>query len=159
MPGEIEILLRVLDQAYDKKSWHGSTLRGALRRITPKEAVWRPSPERHNIQELVVHAAYWKYRAARSIRGEGGRGSFPLKGSDWFERPGDADPDLWEQDLRLLDEMHAALREAVAAIDPKKLGRKAPRSEWTYQQLATGAAAHDLYHTGQMQLLRRLQRE
>ena len=75
---EIEVILTVLDQAFDKKSWHGTNLRGSLRGVTHVQASWRPSPDRHNIWELTLHTAYWKYIVRRRLLGEP-RGSFPLK--------------------------------------------------------------------------------
>ena len=67
MPSPIALLLTVIDQAYDRKSWHGTNLRGSIRGLSPEQAVWRPRPDRHSIQELVVHAAYWKYAAWRRL--------------------------------------------------------------------------------------------
>jgi hypothetical protein len=81
----IELLLTQIDQAYDHRSWHGTNLRGSIRGLTPEEAVWRPAPRRHNIHELIVHCAYWKYVVSRRLAG-GKRGSFALKGSNWFAR-------------------------------------------------------------------------
>ena len=68
-----------------------------------------------------MHAAYWKYTVTRRFTGAA-RGSFPLKGSNFFPRTGPADPRAWRQDVALL----------------------------------SGIAAHDLYHAGQIQLLKRL---
>ncbi|HJS59272.1 MAG TPA: hypothetical protein VKA01_14315 [Vicinamibacteria bacterium] len=56
-----EILLGLLDEAFDKKAWHGTNLRGSVRGLDARTAAWRPGPRRHNIWELAVHAAYWKY--------------------------------------------------------------------------------------------------
>ena len=86
MKPEIQQLLAILDQAYNRTSWHGTNLRGSIRRVSAGQAAWRPGPKRHNIWETVVHAAYWKYAVARRFTG-GDRGSFPLKGSNWFSRP------------------------------------------------------------------------
>jgi hypothetical protein len=58
---QITLLLGGLAEAFHKKSWHGPNLRNALRGVTVKQAVWRPGVDRHNIWELAVHAAYWKY--------------------------------------------------------------------------------------------------
>ncbi len=74
MNPEVAQLLAIIDQAYNKPSWHGTNLRGSVRRVTAAQAAWRPS-RRHNIWEIVVHAAYWKYAAARRFTG-GARGSF-----------------------------------------------------------------------------------
>jgi len=54
-----EFLMTTIDAAYDKRSWHGTNLRGSLRGLTLEQAAWKPSEERHNIWELVVHSAYW----------------------------------------------------------------------------------------------------
>src|SRR6476659_2190080 len=100
-------LLLSIDEAFDKKSWHGTNLRGSLRGVTEAQASWRPGPKRHNIWELAVHAAYWKYVVRRRLMGEK-RGSFPLPGSNFFERPSTGIS--LQQDLRLLAEEHAKLR-------------------------------------------------
>jgi uncharacterized damage-inducible protein DinB len=150
---EIDLLLAQIDQAYNRRSWHGTNLRGSLRGLTPETAAWRPRPERHSVQEIVVHAAYWKYVARRRLRGEK-RGSFPLEGSNWFARP-QADADSWKADLGLLDQCHRRLRETVAGLDPKRLRRTVSGST-TALALVTGIIAHDLYHAGQIQLLKRM---
>ncbi|MFQ5411533.1 MAG: DinB family protein, partial [Phycisphaerae bacterium] len=69
-PPEIALLLQNLDAAYDKAAWHGPNLKGSVRGLRVAQAVWRPRPKRHNIAEIVVHAAYWKYAVRRRLRGE-----------------------------------------------------------------------------------------
>ena len=160
MSPEVAQLVAILDQAYNTTSWHGTNLRGSLRRVTPAQAAWRPSPQRHNIWEIAVHAAYWKYAAARRFTG-GARGSFPLKGSNWFRRPS-ADMSrtpsakAWKGDLDLLDAMHATLRGGVVRLTVKDLARTPPGKKVSNFALLSGIAAHDLYHAGQIQLLKRL---
>ena len=148
-------LLFVFDTAYDRVSWHGPNLRGSLRGVTPDQASWRPAPGRHNIWELVVHAAYWKYAAWRRLTGAK-RGSFPLDGSNFLERPVERTARAWRADLELLDEMHRVLRAAVAEVAPADLDRLSAQRGVTKRALITGVAAHDLYHAGQIQLLKRL---
>ncbi|HTY40679.1 MAG TPA: DinB family protein [Thermoanaerobaculia bacterium] len=155
-PNEVALLLRLLDESYEKKAWQGPNLRGALRGVTPGQAAWRPSRGRHNVWELVLHAAYWKYAAWRMLTGQK-RGAFPEKGSNWFARPA-ASPTrrAWRADLALLDAEHRRLRAAVAALPPSAL-RKRPRgSRYTTGTLVYGVASHDVYHTGQIQMLKRL---
>jgi DinB superfamily len=154
-PPEVRQLLTVLDQAYDHPSWHGTNLRGSIRLVSPRQAAWRPAPRRHNIWELLVHAAYWKYAAWRRLTGQP-RGSFPFKGSNWFRRPEEATGRAWRSDKALLDQMHASLRLAVAQLSPRAL-RTTPRgSKVSNFSLIAGVAAHDLYHAGQIQLLKKL---
>jgi len=147
--------LLLLDQAYDRPSWHGTNLRGSLRRVTPGQAAWRPARDRHNIWEIAVHAAYWKYTAWRRLTGAT-RGSFPVKGSNWFKRPIERSDAAWRADLALLDEMHRVLRDAVGRLPASALSRTPKGSKVSNFVLLSGVAAHDLYHAGQIQLLKRL---
>ena len=156
MRGEIGQLLFLIDTAYDHISWHGTNLRGSLRGVTPSQAAWRPGPRRHNIWEIVVHAAYWKYVAWRRLTGAE-RGSFAEVGSNWFSRPEEMSLEAWKADVAMLGETHRALRDVVAAVEPRDLDRAmAKASRTTRRALITGIAAHDLYHAGQIQLLKRL---
>jgi hypothetical protein len=152
---EVKGLVDLVDEAFSRRSWHGTNLRGSLRGLTEADAAWRPGVGRHNIWEIAVHTAYWKYVLWRKLGG-GKRGQFPLKGSDWFPCP-DGSGRSWREDLRLLDEMHARLREAVAQLRPAALDRRT-RGVFTTAGLVRGIAAHDLYHTGQIQLLKRMRR-
>lgn len=149
-------LVAALDEAYDVRSWHGPNLRGSLRGVRAGAASWRPAPGRHNIWELVVHAAYWKYAVRRRLMGEK-RGAFPLAGTNFFARPADGTERAWREDLALLDREHRALRAALLALPSRSVtgrGRRALLVRW----LARGIAAHDLYHAGQIQLLKRLRK-
>lgn len=122
------------------------------------QAAWRPAPDRHSVWEIAVHAAYWKYAVRRRLTGEK-RGSFPLTGSNWFERPSGAPSEsAWRADVALLIAEHRALRVVVAALPAQRLARKAKGSRNTNLTLIRGVAAHDLYHAGQIQLLKRLAR-
>jgi hypothetical protein len=140
------LLLEILDQAYRRKAWHGPNLKQSLRGVTAKGAAWRPGPGRPYIWEVAVHAAYWKYAARRRLSGDP-RGSFILKGSNWFARPASATEKAWREDRALLEAEHKKLREAVANLANS---RPVPSS------LIFGVAFHDIYHAGQIRLLRRL---
>ncbi|HEU5305031.1 MAG TPA: DinB family protein [Gemmatimonadales bacterium] len=153
----IELLLEVMDQAFDQKAWHGTTLRGSLRGVTPDEAQWRPAPGRHNIWELALHAAYWKYAVRRRLAGEA-MGSFDRKPSNWPEVPQPADLRAWRRDVALLEAEHRKLRDVVRAMPPVRLDQRSPKGVWRNVEEIHGIAAHDLYHTGQIQLIKRLMR-
>lgn len=151
-------LLTMLDAAYDRPSWHGTNLRGSIRGVPVEMAAWRPGRGRHSIWELVVHAAYWKYIGLRRLTGSR-RGSFPLSGSNWFERPADTTLAAWRADVGLLDRTHRALREAVMKLPADEVHAVPRGSKWSNFGLLTGMAAHDFYHAGQIQLLKRLYRD
>lgn len=149
------LLLRILDEAFDRRGWQGPVLRGALRGVTPEAAAWRPHARAHSIHELVLHCAYWKYTVRRRLLREK-RGSFPRKGSNFFAPPKRLTTQQWRDDLALLVEQHAALREGVTRFPPDRWERLAAGAKWRNEQLVYGVAAHDVYHTGQIQYLKRL---
>ena len=156
--GEIAVLLHALDEAYDRRAWHGTTLKGSLRGLTARQASWRPAPGRHNIRELTVHAAYWKYRVRRRLTGER-RGSFAIDGNNWFERSG-ADEKAWRSERGLLEREHRALRQVVANLPPGRLaGPLTGMRRRTALREIAGIALHDVYHTGQIQLLKAMSKK
>jgi hypothetical protein len=144
------VLLDRLDEAFDKKSWHGPNLRSSIRGVTARQAAWRPASDRHNIWELTLHAAYWKYVVRRrlTVKTSGDkRGSFVLPGSNFFARPIEISDAAWKADINILAAEHRRLREVITKIS-------APSQKQAH--MIRGVAAHDLYHAGQIRLLRRL---
>lgn len=153
----VAMLLRIIDEGFDRKAWHGTTLRGSIRGITADQARRRPAKGRHSIAELVIHAAYWKYSVRRRITGEKTRGAFALQGSNWFEVGESFGPKEWNEAVALLRREHEELKAAIAALSDADLDRNSGgKGVWTIGQLVSGIAAHDLYHTGQIQLVKRL---
>jgi hypothetical protein len=144
------VLLELLDEAFDKKSWHGPNLRTSIRGVTAHQAAWRPAPDRHNIWELTLHAAYWKYVVRRRLAAKTARekrGSFVLPGSNFFARPIETSDAAWKADIDILVAEHRGLREVITKIS-------APSQRQAH--MIRGIAAHDLYHAGQIRLLRKL---
>ncbi len=151
----IELLLRIVDEAFDRRGWHGATLKGSLRGLKLAAACWRPGPKRHNIWELILHTAYWKYIVRRRLT-RGMTLKFPRSPSDWPAPPKKPTMKQLKADISLLQEQHTLLREAITQFPTTQLRRRAPESQWTYAEHIHGIAAHDLHHTGQIQLLKRL---
>ena len=152
----LDVLLDVIDQGFDRQSWHGSNLRGSIRGVTCDQALGRPQPQRHNIWEHVLHAAYWKYTVRRRILSEK-RGSFPIQGSNWF-KPQETTAAAWRRDIQLLRATHESMRAAIVDVPATQLHKRLPGAKVTYFVLISGVAAHDVYHAGQIQLLKALQR-
>ncbi|MBI2428551.1 MAG: DinB family protein [Ignavibacteriales bacterium] len=150
-------LVQLLEEAYHKQAWHGTNLRGSIRGLSLEQVCWRPLSQRHNIWEVMIHCAYWKYTVRRRLTGEK-RGSFPLKGSNWFKRPDEKTEFAWKSDVRLLEETHYHLVETVKGLSPADLGKRTATKKYTHLQTIQGIALHDIYHAGQIQLLKRLQK-
>lgn len=150
-------LLAALQPPAGKGLWHGgASVLGSLRGVSPEEAAWKPGPDRHSIWELALHIAYWKYAVRRKISGER-RGGFRRRPSNWPAVPTPADESAWTNDRALLRDEHERLIQAIEALDPARLDRKpAGGGKWRHFDLILGVVLHDTYHTGQIQMLKRL---
>lgn len=155
MDSRIRLLLEVFDQAFTAPAWHGTPLKGTIRGISVSGALWRPRRGRHNIWELVLHTAYWKCMVRRRLVRDP-EIKFPRPGANFPRLPARPDARAWKRDCALLVEQHALLRRTIARLDPTQLGRRAWRSKWTVGANVYGIASHDLYHAGQIQLIKRL---
>jgi hypothetical protein len=151
---ERAMLLNLIDRSYDVQSWHGPNLKGSLRGLGGDAAAWRPSPGRHAIAEIVLHAAYWKYTVRRRLL-ELPRGSFCMPGSNWFALPEGFDDRTWKQWRGVLESEHRLLRQAIEEFDLARLQEHPRGSKFSYLDTIIGIAQHDVYHAGQIQNLKR----
>jgi hypothetical protein len=143
---ELTDLPEVLDQAFDRKAWHGINLKGSVKGVSAELAAWRPDSRAHNIWEIIVHAAYWKHIVRQRLLGVRA-GAFPHKGANCFVLPGRSGRAAWnaawKEDVRLLTETHRALREVITEVTPSELDLRVS-GPWTRRQTTNGIASHDL---------------
>lgn len=139
------------------RAWHGGvTAIGAVRGVPAALARWRPAPKRHSIWALTLHVAYWKYAVRRHLEAEG-IPHFPRSPANWPVVPEPADERAWRADRALLADEDRLFAAAARGFLPSRLNRRPPGGKkWTYAEMIIGVAAHDAYHTGQIQLLKRL---
>ena len=108
---------------------------------------------------MALHIAYWKYTVRRHLTG-GSEPRFPRSPSNFPAQPDPADEAAWAEDVALLRSEHGRLIEAVRGLSERRLDQVPPQGKrWTYGEMVLGIAAHDAYHTGQIQLLKRLWEE
>jgi hypothetical protein len=148
--------LRQFDPPPGTRLWYGgASLFGTLRGVSAQQAAWRAEGHDHSIWQLVLHCAYSRYNVRRSFAGIQERGGFPRQGAYWAVLPEVISEKTWKEDMTLLKKEHQLLVEAVKTFDPVRLDEQAsPASR--YVDLLWGIVMHDLYHVGEMQVLKRL---
>ncbi len=154
-PDDRRLLLRIVEESYDRSTWNETNLRSTIRRVGAREAGWRPRHAKRSIAEIVLHCAYWKYALRRRLLGDR-RGTFALKGTNWFEVPARLSDEQWSGYVALLDEEHKKLRGAIRRTEQPLLYSSGSARGLT--QRVFGVAMHDAYHTGQIRLIRALYR-
>lgn len=148
---ERQRLLDVVDRTYRARAWHGPALLETLEGLTPALAARHPVRGGHSIWELVEHVATWTEVVALRLEG----GTPKMTPGYNFPKVSRFTPAAWKASLRRLARAQARYRKAVAAFPVAKLGRKRPKIHQTWYVTIHGAIQHQLYHAGQIALLRR----
>src|SRR5262245_30180991 len=151
----VERLVEQLNATYRGPSWHGPTLVELLGDVTADEARARPLPNSHSIWEIVLHSAAWKTAVRKRVDGEAVR----LDGlEDWPPVSGDSER-AWRDGLADLDAAHVALEARVRQLGEEELDSPSPTDK-AVSMYATlhGVIQHDIYHAGQIALMKKVLR-
>lgn len=155
---EIDRIIDQLEREHTGDPWHGSPLHAILDDITAARAAARPLPEAHSIWELVLHMTGWKNEVWRRLSGAP---AGEPEGGDW-PAPGEATEANWRAAVAALDHAHRQLVAAVRAMPEPRLYEPTndPRDRALgagvrYYVLLHGIVQHDVYHAGQIAVLKK----
>ena len=148
-------LKRINDQlkrAFQGKAWHGPSVSELLEGVTAEQAAAHPIPGAHSIWELTLHIATWERVGRRRVQE-----SDPIDVSDEEDWPAvhDTSDEAWKVTLEELRRNHEALRAAIRELDEARLDEIVPGTQYSVYFLLHGVIQHDLYHAGQIALLKK----
>jgi len=154
-------LLQELRKQFDGDAWHGDALEVILEGISAAQASRRMGTA-HSIWEIVLHIAGWTQEVTRRL--QGGEAGDPADG-DW-PAVADVSDAAWQDARRRLRELHQAVLVIVARVPPAELHapvqdfRNSPDGRGrTVAETISGLIQHDVYHAGQIAILKRLLRD
>jgi len=155
---EISRIVDQLEREHAGDPWHGSPLSLILDGITHHQAAARPIAAAHSIWELVLHLTGWKNEVRRRL--SGAPAGEPEDG-DW-PPAGNPTPERWIEAREKLELAHRLLVSAVKDFSEPNLfipSNDARDRELgvgvTYYELLHGIVQHDVYHAGQIAILRK----
>jgi uncharacterized damage-inducible protein DinB len=148
MEREIKHLVKMLQHTYEKNAWHGPAVKEVLENVSDADAQKR-LPNSHTIIELVAHMAAWRVFVVKKLQG-----NTEYKVTDEMNFP---NPNDWSKVVEELDASQARLLEALKGFDSSKLYDPVPHGSYNYNfyTLLHGIIHHDLYHTGQIALIKK----
>ncbi len=149
---EIQRINEQLRQAFEGNAWHGPAVRELLADVTAARAAARPLPSAHSIWEIVLHMATWECVVCRRLQGETIADLPPEQ--DWPAIQ-DTSEAAWRKAIQDLERANHALREEIARVDEKGLAGTVPGKEHSVYTMLHGIIQHDLYHAGQVALLKK----
>lgn len=144
-----------LQRSYAGRAWHGPSLRQVLAGVDARRAAAHPVRHTHSIWELVLHVTTWNRAVLRRVEGRNIR----VSAAENFPKVTDTGPAAWKQALTSLADAHRALHRAIVRLPDSRLGRKVPGKPHSLYFMLHGLVQHNLYHAGQMALLKKAGRK
>lgn len=149
---------RIADQfrrAFDGEAWHGPSVLALLKGVTAEQAAARPVPGAHTIWELTQHIRAWEGACLRRLNGDPAQ----LPDTEDWSDVNDHSEAAWEKTKQKLVETHQQLLEAIGALDDSRLDQPIINdpsiSYSTVYVTLHGGVQHDLYHAGQIAVLKK----
>jgi len=149
---EINRINDQLKRAFEGKAWHGPSVSEVLADVTAEQAAAHPISGAHSIWEITLHIGTWERVGRRRIVE-----SDPIDVSDEEDWPAvkETGEHAWKNAVNALKFNHEALREVIAGLDDSRLKDIVPGTQYSVYFLLHGVIQHDLYHAGQIALLKK----
>lgn len=155
MQKEISRLVDMFSSAAHGKTWHGQSVWETLQNITAEEAAVHPIPESHSIWDYLLHIINWRDYAIRTLLDDQPYIVDLNTEKDWTTIT-DFSPEAWEATLELYKTSTEELSEAIKTIGDSKLEEIVLEHKFTFYTLLHGVIQHDIYHSGQIVLLKKM---
>ncbi len=149
---EVERIAEQLRKAFEGEAWHGPSVRELLASTARGQAAKRPIPGAHTIWEIVLHIGVWESVVRRRLLGELVTDLAPQQ--DW-PPVRDVSETAWTRTLQDLDQGHLQLQQSIIQLTDERLGETVPGKDYTVYVMLHGVIQHELYHAGQIALLKR----
>lgn len=153
--GEVERIVDQLKRAFEGEAWHGPSVLEIIGGISSQEAAARPLNGVHSIWEIVLHIEAWERAILRRLWGD--RAQLPTE-EDWPSVAATSDA-AWEQTRQALKQGHRDLRDAIERLDESRLDQPIIEGMSSVYVTLHGIVQHDLYHAGQIAILKKASSE
>jgi uncharacterized damage-inducible protein DinB len=148
---EIQNLIDTLSHTFEKNAWHGPSVLEALEDLRDVQANQRMGNS-HSIVELIAHMTAWRIFVCEK-----------LEGNDAFDI--DTDEMNFPTSINLttaLKELKVSQKRLLKLLEQtpiERLDEKVPGRPYKFKVMLNGIIHHDVYHTGQIVLLRKYHNE
>ena len=150
MPLDMEIIADQISRAFRGESWHGPSVREVLAGVSAEDAAAHPIAGAHSIWEIVLHLVGGYTLVLRRVRGE--RADLSSE-EEWRPVP-EVSSEAWHGIQRTLEQLNQQLQSAVRAFPAERLSQELGSEYSAYTQFS-GTPQHDLYHAGQIVILKK----
>lgn len=143
-----------LNELFTGEPWYGKPVMELLEGITPEMAIRKPDSQAHSILEIAAHIAQWQWFVVEKLQGNTGFDidnnikDWPLSGKD--------DPSLWQETKQMIISTKDQIIDELSKKEDTFMDQKVPRRNYNFEYLLQGIIQHDIYHIGQIALLKKM---
>ena len=141
-----------LRRAFDGEAWHGDSVLEILEGIDANAAAAKPIPSAHSIWELLLHIAAWDDAVRRRLFSSE---LITLPDEENFPAVNDPTPAAWEKAVQHAVHAHRQLVKALEELPDARLTERVPGKDYDIRMMLNGIVQHELYHAGQIALLKK----
>jgi uncharacterized damage-inducible protein DinB len=150
---EATTIAAMLKSVVDGPAWHGPSVMELVESVSADQAKRKPIKGAHSMWELLLHMTAWQEYALEVVDGND---AAPLEGeADWPPVPDPPSESAWDTTKRKFEGGMRELRERIIHLDDARLHGTVPRRDFPLKVLLHGLIHHNLYHGGQIALLRK----
>ncbi len=148
---EADLIADQLRRAFYGAAWHGPAVLELLEDVDAEAAAARPIPDAHSIWELVLHIAAWDGAALVRLSGKKCQPS----GGDNFPPVAKLNRAAWRLAKADTKRTHDKLVRTVTGLSDERLQERVPGKRYNFSHMLHGIAQHELYHAGQIAILKK----
>jgi uncharacterized damage-inducible protein DinB len=141
-----------LRNAFEGEAWHGPAVLELLADVDAATAAAHRLPDVHSIWELALHIAAWDDAVNRRIVL---RKALQLNDAENFPAVLDMSAAAWKKAVAHVKKKHAELLRTVTALPDQRLTERVPGKKYDIRFMLEGVAQHELYHAGQIAILKK----
>lgn len=150
--GDTSTATALLKYTSEGPAWHGPAVLETLRSVSAEEAAARPIAGAHTIWEILNHMIAWQEYSARALEGENAP---MLEGDDNWPPVTETDADAWSDTVARFEASNQRVCALLSEYDDAKLKGTIAGRDYTFKVLVNGLQDHNIYHQGQIALLKK----
>jgi uncharacterized damage-inducible protein DinB len=148
---EAEFIADQLHRAFYGEAWHGPALTELLEDVDAPAAAAHPIENVHSMWELTLHVAVWDHAALVRLSGK----ECQPEGTDNFPPVDESNESAWRRAIAEAKATHDKLVKTVAGLPESRLRDRVPGKPYDFAHMLHGIAQHELYHAGQIAILKK----
>src|SRR5271157_1238791 len=148
---ELERILNQYDRVMHGDAWHGDPIWQILDGVSADCAAQRPIADGHTIWEIVMHMIFWEDVVRKRLDGLRAGLDEALN----FPSMPPVTEANWQTTLEQFHASNQEFREALVKLDPARVDELSAAGKRTFYDEAHGVIQHNVYHAGQIALLKK----